>query len=277
MAYDNFVPELWAEKIQRENEKMLVLAKLCNRQWEGDLKKKGDTVHILGIGQPAIRDYDGTGIEKPETLADTTIPLTINRAKYFNVVVDDVDRRQSASKDMLSQILSECTEGLSAQEDSDIAVDVYADVKGDQKITLASCTAENARSYLQKAKTKLYKAGVKQGAEIVAVVSPDYLERVEQKIEQMNTDNPKIMENGFMGKTAGISLYLSNNVHTVSGNKEIIYVMTRRAIAHANQINEVKAYSPEELFADAVKGLNVYGSKLVRPKELVAIEVAKYE
>ena len=35
MAYTNFIPELWAEKIQRENEKMLVLAKLCNRQWEG--------------------------------------------------------------------------------------------------------------------------------------------------------------------------------------------------------------------------------------------------
>lgn len=54
MAYTNFIPELWAEKIQRENEKMLVLAKLCNRQWEGELKKKGDTVHILGIGAPTI-------------------------------------------------------------------------------------------------------------------------------------------------------------------------------------------------------------------------------
>ena len=277
MAYNNFVPELWAEKIQRENEKMLVLAKLCNRQWEGELKKMGDTVHILGIGQPTIRDYDGSDIVTPETLADTSIPLRINRAKYFNVLVDNVDKRQAGPQDVLSQILAECTEGLSAQEDSDIAADVFADVKGDQKITLASCTAENARSYLQKAKTKLYKAGVKQGSEIVAVVSPDYLERVEQKIEQLNTDNPKIMENGFMGKTAGVSLYLSNNVHTVSGNKEIIYVMTRRAIAHANQINEVKAYSPEKRFADAVKGLNVYGTKLVRPKELVAIEVAKYE
>ena len=96
MAYTNFIPELWAEKIQRENEKMLVLAKLCNRQWEGELKKKGDTVHILGIGAPTIGDYDGTAIEAPETLADTSIPLVIDKAKYFNVLVDDVDRRQAA-------------------------------------------------------------------------------------------------------------------------------------------------------------------------------------
>ena len=56
MAYTNFIPELWAEKVQRENEKMLVMAKLCNREWEGELKKKGDTVHILGIGSPTIGD-----------------------------------------------------------------------------------------------------------------------------------------------------------------------------------------------------------------------------
>ncbi|MFR4008309.1 MAG: hypothetical protein ACLT0Y_02635 [Christensenellales bacterium] len=53
-------------------------------------------------------------------------------------------------------------------------------------------------------------------------------------------------------------------------------MMTRRAVAHANQINEVKAYSPEDLFADAVKGLNTYGTKVVRDGELVVLEVAAY-
>ena len=263
MAYTNFIPELWAEKVQRENEKMLVMAKLCNREWEGELKKKGDTVHILGIGSPTIGDYDGTAITGPEALTDTTIPLVINHAKYFNVLIDDIDKRQASPKDLMTQILAECSESLSAAEDLDIAKDVYKDVQSAQKITVDSCTKENARSFLQKAKTKLYKAGVKQGSEIVAVVSPDYLEKIEQDT------------NGFKGKTSGISIYLTNNIHT-SSSKEIIYVMTKRAIAHANQINEVKAYSPEDLFADAVKGLNVYGSKLVRPKELVALEVAAY-
>ena len=266
MAYTNFIPELWAEKVQRENEKMLVMAKLCNREWEGELKKKGDTVHILGIGSPTIGDYDGTAITGPEALTDTTIPLVINHAKYFNVLIDDIDKRQASPKDLMTQILAECSESLSAAEDLDIAKDVYKDVQS---------TKENARSFLQKAKTKLYKAGVKQGSEIVAVVSPDYLEKIEQDVENLETDNMNTATNGFKGKTSGISIYLTNNIHT-SSSKEIIYVMTKRAIAHANQINEVKAYSPEDLFADAVKGLNVYGSKLVRPKELVALEVSAY-
>ena len=127
MAYTKFIPELWAEKIQRENEKMLVLAKLCNRQWEGELKKKGDTVHILGIGAPTIGDYDGTAIEAPETLADTSIPLVIDKAKYFNVLVDDVDRRQAAG-DIMEYILQEASEALAVQEDSDIATCISAGV-----------------------------------------------------------------------------------------------------------------------------------------------------
>ena len=199
----------------------------------------------------------------------------MHAAKYFNVLIDDIDKRQASPKDLMTQILAECSESLSAAEDLDIAKDVYKDVQSAQKITVDSCTKENARSFLQKAKTKLYKAGVKQGSEIVAVVSPDYLEKIEQDVENLETDNMNTATNGFKGKTSGISIYLTNNIHT-SSSKEIIYVMTKRAIAHANQINEVKAYSPEDLFADAVKGLNVYGSKLVRPKELVALEVAAY-
>ena len=277
MAYTKFIPELWAEKIQRENEKMLVLAKLCNRQWEGELKKKGDTVHILGIGAPTIGDYDGTAIEAPETLADTSIPLVIDKAKYFNVLVDDVDRRQAAG-DIMEYILQEASEALAVQRDSDIATCISAGVKSENKIAAASVTATgdtSARRYLQKAKTMLYKNGVKKNSEIVAVVSPDFLERVEIEVENLETDNTKTATNGFVGKTSGISLYLSNNIHTES-TKEHIYVMTRRAVAHASQINEVKAYSPEDLFADAVKGLNTYGTKVVRPGELVVLEVTAY-
>ena len=71
----------------------------------------------------------------------------------------------------------------------------------------------------------------------MAVVSPDFLERVEIEVENLETDNTKTATNGFVGKTSGISLYLSNNIHTES-EKEHIYVMTRRAVAHASQINE---------------------------------------
>lgn len=280
MAYKNFIPAFWAEKIQRENEKFLVMAQLCNREYEGKIKKVGDTVHILGIGSPNIGDYTpGTEINGPETLADTSIPLTIDKAKYFNVMVDDIDKRQAVSG-VMDAIMAEASEALAAQEDSDISEKVATSVQSGQKIAVASCTdsgTTSARSYLQKAKTKLLKAGVKKGSEIVAVVSPDFLERVEREVEKLDTDNTGKVTNGFSGKTAGVSLYLSNNIYTGSSNKEQIIVMTRRAIAHAAQINEVIPYKPENFFSDAVRGLNTYGTVLARPKELVVLEVAKYD
>ena len=54
MAYNTFVPEVWAEKIERDLEKNYVFAADCNRQWEGNVKKCGDTVHITSAGKPTI-------------------------------------------------------------------------------------------------------------------------------------------------------------------------------------------------------------------------------
>ena len=54
MAYQNFIPDVWSTAINRELERSLVYAEGCNRQYEGEVKKMGDTVRILGVGKPTI-------------------------------------------------------------------------------------------------------------------------------------------------------------------------------------------------------------------------------
>ena len=49
MAYNNFVPQLWAEKIDRDLNQNCVYAEDTNRQYEGTVKKCGDTVRITGV------------------------------------------------------------------------------------------------------------------------------------------------------------------------------------------------------------------------------------
>ncbi len=46
---------------------------------------------------------------------------------------------------------------------------------------------------------------------------------------------------------------------------------TKKSVAFASQIEKVVPYEPHGLFADALKGLDVYGAKIVRPKELYCI------
>ena len=58
MAYKNFIPEIWAETINRDLERMHVFAADCNREYEGSVAKKGDSVRILGVGSPTITTYN---------------------------------------------------------------------------------------------------------------------------------------------------------------------------------------------------------------------------
>ena len=43
---------------------------------------------------------------------------------------------------------------------------------------------------------------------------------------------------------------------------------TNDAISFAEQVAKTEAYRPESKFADAMKGLCVYGAKLIRPDNL---------
>ena len=52
--YNNFIPEVWVNAIQRDLERLHVFASDCNRQYEGEVKQMGDSVKILGVGKPTI-------------------------------------------------------------------------------------------------------------------------------------------------------------------------------------------------------------------------------
>ncbi|MFI3128449.1 MAG: hypothetical protein R3Y18_00150 [Bacillota bacterium] len=274
MAYENFIPEVWAEDILRENEKLLVLAPLANRQYEGNISAKGDKVNILGVGAVTIGDYDGTDIGEAEVLQDTSIALEIDKAKYFNVAIDDIDKRQGVGG-IMEAIMGEANEGMSSQEDTDIGLKLLAGTS--QTIAVASLTTSNVRKYLQRAKAMLVKNGVQSSAHIVAAVTPEFHEKLEQSVEELDTNNSKYVTNGFMGKTSGIDIYVSNNLPQ-NGTKDCCFVfVARRSFAHAKQISKVEPYRPEGKFCDAVKGLDLYGTKVVRPKELIRLDITAYE
>ena len=76
MAYENFIPTVWAEAINRELEKALVYAEGCNRQYDGEVKAMGDTVRILGVGRPTIT----TTTDKAITLLSNMLLFQANRS-----------------------------------------------------------------------------------------------------------------------------------------------------------------------------------------------------
>ena len=92
-----FIPTVWAARLLVALEKALIYgqANVSNRDYEGEIKKAGNTVKIASIGDVSIGDYTvNTNIADPEVLSDDVQTLLIDKAKYFNFYVDSVDRAQ---------------------------------------------------------------------------------------------------------------------------------------------------------------------------------------
>ena len=277
MAYEKFIPEVWAESINREQERACVFVEDCNRQYEGLVSKKGDTVHILGIGKPTIHTMergDASGnIEDAEEVQDNSIPLTIEQIRYFNYKVGDVDKAQAVGG-LMDALSKETAEGLANEMDKFVAN--MATSEGVEKLTSAAtvATKENVLDILDDAIQKLQENDVNVGNGVVVTVSPRFYKLFKQAYISKDTDNSGELKNGKVAMYGNVTVKLSNNVcKTDGGATDNIMIRTKRAIAFVNPLTHTEAYRPEKSFADAVKGFALFDGKVVRPKEIININV----
>ena len=81
MAYQNFIPTVWNEGIERELERLCVFAEDCNRKYEGSVKEKGESVKILGVGKPTIKSLAkanrNNDIDSPEEIISSAMKISL--------------------------------------------------------------------------------------------------------------------------------------------------------------------------------------------------------
>lgn len=275
MAYQNFIPTVWNAHINRELERALVFAEDCNREYEGDVKKMGDTVRILGVGKPTITttaDKEIT-LTSPENVEDTSVTLAIKQVSYFNFKVDDIDKRQAAGN-VMEALRGEATHGLANAMDKHIASVATSKEAVKYAASAVQITADNVLGEIDKAIQKLYENDVAANTELVLTVSPRFYFLLKQARTNIDTDNSKMLENGRVGRYGNVVVKMSNNVAT-NGTEDFIMLRTKKAVAFVNPMTHTEAYRPETGFSDALKGFVLYQAKIVRPKELIVIN-AKY-
>jgi hypothetical protein len=270
LAYTNFKQTFWSKHIQHELEKKAILAEFCNREFQGEVKQ-GNQVKILGVGRPTIGDYVGTDIGTPETVADSSVFLTINKAKYFNFMVDDVDKAQSVPG-LMESLMEEATIAMNLQIDTDIAA--LAVNAGGLSATTQINSAATAKTAVDAAILALRENDVPITADVVMEIPPFVYQWLKDKYIELDTANSEMMAKGIMGFYDNIRVRVSNNLYN-DGTDYYAMFRTKKAIAYVNQIDNVEPYRPEGLFSDAIKGLNVYGMKVVRPKELYVVKCHK--
>lgn len=271
MAVTNFIPSIWSARLNEGFKKALVYGNCVNNDYEGEIKGAGSTVKINSVGAVTIDNYDKSkGINKPQELDSSQSTLTIDQAKYFNFQVDDIDKAQ-ANVDLLDAGIKEASYGLANVADQYIA-NFYTEVKAGNTIgddtTPIVPTIANAYDYLIDLGVILDENSVSEIDRFVVV--PSWFYGLLLKDPRF-TKEIDIMRTGFVGNIDNMAVYKSNNVPNTSGEKYKIIAGQKSAISFAGQVDSVEAYRPESQFSDAVKGLQVYGAKCIKPEGIAVL------
>ena len=269
MAIKNFIPTVWSENLYTELDRQYIGVKHCNREFEGDIRGRGSSVKICGVGAINVSNYTkDTDLATPQTLDDSVRELIIDQAKCFNFQIDDIDRAQTTPK-LMNAAMKVAASALANEADKYI-YSLYEEAGNVIQDTAVS--ADTLLAHFIEARKLLYVNNVTDSSDIVFEVSPEIAALIIKAKLAVATDNGDVLENGCLGSIAGCKIYVSNNI-VVEGNAHKCIARTGRAIAFAEQLSEINAYRPEKRFADAVKGLHLYGAKVVYPKEIVALNL----
>ena len=284
MAITTFIPELWSARLLYALEKSHVATNLVNRNYEGVIANQGDTVHINSIGAVTVKDYTkNTNIADPEVLTTADQTLDIDQAKYFNFQVDDVDKAQ-ISGEIIDPAMGRSAYALADVSDAfllkTIANGVASANKIGAKATLTALTASNVYENIVKMRTLLDKANVPTTGRTIVVPPEVYaLLLLDDRFAKSGSDSGQnALLNGMVGRVAGFDVFMSNNCVSGtdggSGSNTPYFVITAQvadACTYAEQIIKTEAYRMEKRFADAVKGLHVYGAKVTDGSQIAAM------
>lgn len=275
--YQNFIPTVWNTAINRELEKSLVFEENTNRQYEGEVKQQGDSVRILGVGKPTI--YRTTDkkilLSDAEEVDDTSVTMAIKQIAYFNYKVDDIDKRQAVGG-VMEALSAETSQGLGDEMDRYIADMARAREAVKLDTAAVKVDKENVLSIIDRAMTTLYANNVKPSTKLTITVDPTFYMLLKQAYVKLDTDNSNMLKNGRVGMYGNVTVKMSNNVADGAAGEKLIQLKTDRAIAFVKPMTHTEAYRPEKGFSDAVKGFILFDGKIVRPKEMIVLNV-KYQ
>jgi len=267
MAVSKFIQTIWSKNIQDDLEIKCKLVDNCTREYEGDCKY-ANTVKILGVGNPTIGQYTGADITIEE-MSDKDQNLVIDQRNYFAFLVDDVDKAQSVPG-LPQKFQKKAVHALAVKRDSYVAGLAEG---ATYSITCDTLTQEGVKTAIDNALVALRERNVDVDNDVVIEISPAIYNVFKNELIELKTANDELVKKGVVGMYDSAKVIMTNNLLKKEGYAYAM-VRTKTAIAFAGQINEVEAGRMEKKFADYIRGLDVFGSKIIAQDELEVIKFA---
>ena len=272
MAITTFVPQIWSARLLAHLDNALAARSFFNQDWAGEITDMGDTVRINQIGEVNIFEYSrNQDMAAPEQLNTAAQELVIDHADAFNFQIDDIDQVQSRTA-LMDSAMQRSAYALADKEDTYLFGLLAAGAAAGNKIASTAITSpEDAFALLVQLRTMLTKANVPNQGRVIGV-PPEMVGLLlsDKRFAGSGGANAESnLQNGLIGRAAGFDIFESN---TLPGNNTIIAGHSVAA-TYASQIVKTEAYRMEKRFADGLKGLSVYGAKVLVPEAIATAVV----
>ena len=274
MSYQNFKPEVWTELTNRNLNKELVFGALANRNYEGKIENFGSSIRVPSIGSVTVGDYTGADITfQEDTGAYQTI--NINKAKYFALKMDDVDKAQ-AIPGVIEALTEQAIYEMADVVDTELAK-LYTKCKNKVSGTIGT---DKVTHLILKLAAQMDKDNVPT-ANRWLVLSPEVYVEIIKELPQISTGENTlgINQSYYIGMYGGFQIFKSNNVQ-LTGKKYHCMAGVSKGLTLAMQLNEMKAGEFEKSFGEYVKGLQLFGCDVIetetgKTKLLCELEVSQ--
>ena len=282
MAVTHFIQTIWSKKIQDDLEEKCKLVQDCTREYEGDCQY-AQTVKILAVGDPTVGNYTGKDINIEE-MTDSSQDLVIDVQKYFAFEVKDVDKAQSVPG-LPEKYQQKAMKKLALTREKYVGALVAGKAQSSKDEEAGNSTYKPGATTVITAKSNS-QADIKAAIDEAIItlreknfddagiveIDPRTYKTFKDELIELKTANDELIKRGVVGQYDNYDVKSTNNVYRDSTHVYCI-VRSKHAIAFVGQINEVEAGRMEKRFSDYVRGLDVYGSRIIAQDELVCVKI----
>jgi hypothetical protein len=286
MGVENFIPELWSSRLYVRLRKSLVFGNITNREYEGELLNYGDQIHINELGPVTATAYTKGATLTYSELDSAQKTLLVDQATEFHFKIDDINNAQTNPKLMdgamdeaayaVADTIDQFIAGLYGQAGATPSTTTYI---GSSASSL-SVSSGNVIETLSYAGRYLDEAKVPKTGRWIVI--PPWLTQklvlaevggiAYNAVPKVPTDSQLI--NGWVTKAFGFDIYESNNVSTDLTQYRVM-CGGGKSIAYVGQVNTIEALRLQTTFANAARGLYVYGAKAVQAEALLTLYLAE--
>jgi hypothetical protein len=303
----NFSPVIYSKQVQLAFRKAAVCEGITNSDYFGEIANMGDSVKIIKEPEISVNAYlRGTTIV-PQAIADADFSLTIDKANYFAFKVDDIEEAHSHvnfqqlssdraayrladqfDQDVLGYLSGYSQSALHANADT-----VNTTVNGTKANTAAGSDELLAANKLDASDFNggvaaqsigiIPRAGTSGVPSATGTANPlQIIARMARKLDEQDVDSrgrwiviDPVLKEILMDEESRLldADFGGSGLHTTGGtnatNFGVIVAGHDSAVATAEQINKTETYRDPDSFADIVRGMHLYGRKILRPEALV--------